>query len=501
MEDNTRLTQFKKIVDGMIAVNAGAYRDQYSYRRNRERLKEYTLEEIQQIINSGSLPEQQKLSRNYFYKDGFYRRILIYYATLLKYYGILIPNVASGKSLETEAIKRRYLRAIDYIEIMDLPNLLSNCAIKTLMNGTYYGLIIEETKNNFTVLDLPPYFCSTRFKDFYGNSIIEFDLRYFDSILLEKDREKALEVYPKEIAREYKKYHNGKRVNPWMFIDTAISICFDFFDSRPMFLNVIPATIQYDEAVDTERERDLDEIKKIIVQTIPHNANNEFLLEPDEVEELHRGAVQMLRNNKNVSVLTSYADVEAIQSKGSSDTNINIIDKMSQNIYNESGTSSQLFASTSNLALEYSLSNDLSLMMVLVNKFNVFVTNIINRNFSNSNIKFRYSILPITYYNDKNYIDKTLSLAQNGYSFLLPAIASGFTQKEIGDVKDLENNILKLGEKLIPLSTSYTQSNNSGEANTSSGKVGAPEKPLEEKSPKTIQNEESLDRQGESTNG
>ena len=57
MEDNTRLTQFKKIVDGMIAVNAGAYRDQYSYRRNRERLKEYTLEEIQQIINSGSLPE------------------------------------------------------------------------------------------------------------------------------------------------------------------------------------------------------------------------------------------------------------------------------------------------------------------------------------------------------------------------------------------------------------------------------------------------------------
>ena len=51
---------------------------------------------------------------------------------------------------------------------------------------------------------------------------------------------------------------------------------------------------------------------------------------------------------------------------------------MVNNIYNESGTSSQLFASNSNLALEYSLNNDLALMMVLGNKFNTFITNIIN---------------------------------------------------------------------------------------------------------------------------
>lgn len=491
MEENKRFSQFKKTVDGMVAISAGAYRDSYSNRRTRERLKDYSLEEIQQIINSGSLNEQQKLSRNYFYKDGFYKRIILYYANLLKYYGILVPNVAQGKNLNSDPLKKRYFRAINYIDIMDLPNLLSNCALKALINGTYYGIIIQETKDNFTVLDLPSYFCSTRFKDYYGNNLIEFDLRYFDSISLEKDREKALQVYPKEVSREYKKYRLGKRDKPWMFLNPDTSICFDFIDSRPMFLNVIPATIQYDEAVDTERERDLDEIKKIIVQTIPHNTNNEFLLEPNEVEELHRGAVEMLRNNKNVSVLTTYADIEAIQSKGNSDTNINIIDKMTQNIFNESGTSSQLFASTSNLALEYSLSNDLSLMMILVNKFNKFITNIVNRNFSNSSIKFRYFILPVTYYNDKNYIDKSLSLAQNGYSFLLPAVASGFSQKELSDIKVLENDVLNLGEKLIPLSTSYTQTGN---------QVGAPEKPLEEKSQKTIQNEESLDKQGEVNN-
>jgi hypothetical protein len=35
-------------------------------------------------------------------------------------------------------------------------------------------------------------------------------------------------------------------------------------------LDVIPATIDYDEAVETNKERDLEEIRKIIVQKIPH---------------------------------------------------------------------------------------------------------------------------------------------------------------------------------------------------------------------------------------
>ena len=70
----------------------------------------------------------------------------------------------------------------------------------------------------------------------------------------------------------------------------------------------------------------------------------------------------------------------------------------------------------------------------------------------------------------------------------MPALALGLSQRDLGNIKDLENTLLNLGDKLKPLNSAYTQSGN--------GKVGAPEKPIEEKSPKTIQNEESLDRQG-----
>ena len=56
----------------------------------------------------------------------------------------------------------------------------------------------------------------------------------------------------------------------------------------------------------------------------------------------------------------------------------------------------------------------------------------------------------------------------------------------------LENEVLNLKEKLIPLSTSYTESGKS---------PGRPELPAEQKSEKTIANEKSLDGGGSSTNG
>ncbi|MBQ6628072.1 MAG: hypothetical protein IJH65_04570 [Methanobrevibacter sp.] len=67
------------------------------------------------------------------------------------------------------------------------------------------------------------------------------------------------------------------------------------FEAVPLFLNVIPATMQYDDTVDTERERDLEEIRKIIVQKIPHLTDGGLLFEPQEAEVIHEGTVGMLK--------------------------------------------------------------------------------------------------------------------------------------------------------------------------------------------------------------
>ena len=482
------ISSYSKAQTKMIATSDATYGTLGTSRaRYLERIREYTPEKIERIITSGSLAEQQALSRNFFYKDGYYKQIIIHYATLLKYAGLLIPNPSLGKKLSTSHISKRYYNAIDYVEKMNLPVFLTDCATRALIDGCYYGVIVQLDKQNFSVLDLPSGYCQTRYKDLNGDDLIEFDVSYFNSIVDLTAKEQALASYPKFIRDAYKKWQKQKSSNSWVIIPSDIGICFPFFDGRPLFLSVIPASLEYDDAIQTEQDRDAEEIRKILVQKIPHLQDGRLLFEPDEAAEMHAGAVGMLKGNKNISVLTTYADVDAVVSKTTGESTSKTLEQIEKNIYAQAGVSGQIFSSTGSSTLDASIKNDIALMMYLANKFSRFITNSINRIYGNTNITFKYQILPVSIHNMDKFIDQSFKLSGSGYSYLLPVVALGLSQRDIVNLKELENDVLKLGEKLIPLSSSYTQSSDSA--------VGRPKLDDSEKAEKTIKNEESLDNQ------
>lgn len=482
------LSTFTKAVKDMVAKSASSWNESLGFSYSIRRLKEYTKAEVEKIINSSSIQQQQILSRNFFYKDSFYKRIIIYYATLLKYIGILIPNPSAGNELSTPYIQKRYNGALDYIDKINLPELFTRISLRALIDGCYYGILQNVSKTDFVILDLPAEYCRSNFRDFHGNDIIEFNVTYFNSITDVDIRKQALKVYPKVVADHYRRYMKGQVKTAWVKVPTDIGFCFPFTDDgRPLFLDLIPATMDYDEAVDINRERDLEEIRKIIVQKIPHMTDATLLFEPEEAAVMHDGAVNMMKGNKNISVLTTYADVDAVVSNASSEASTNALEKSLQNVYSKGGVSGQLFAPTGSQALMTSIRNDIALMMMLGNKYSRFLTYIVNSLYANSNITFKYTLLPISYYDTSEFITDSFKLAQSGYSFLIPSLALGITQKDLVNLKSLENDTLKLLETLIPLSSAYTQS---------SGEVGRPTLPTEEKSSKTIQNEQSLDNGG-----
>jgi hypothetical protein len=224
------------------------------------------------------------------------------------------------------------------MDIINIPDFMFYGAYKAFTDGAYFGIIVDAGKDNFCVMELPGLYCQTRFKDLKGNDIIEFNLDYFDNISDDSLKKEALKSFPKEIRKAYAARKNGKG-NQWVKIPAEVGICFPFLDSRPPFLNVIPATIEYDKAVALERERDTEEIKKIIVQQIPHLSDGTLLFEPDEAEVIHSGTVNMMKNNPNVNVLTTYADVDAITSKTTSDAATNTLEKSVNNIYYQAGIS------------------------------------------------------------------------------------------------------------------------------------------------------------------
>ena len=127
-------------------------------------------------------------------------------------------------------------------------------------------------------------------------------------------------------------------------------------------------------------------------------------------------------------------------------------------------------------------------MMTLANKFARFVTNVVNDGFANSNINFKYTILPITHHNETKYIDGSYKLATAGYSLVIPALAQGLTQRDLVNIKDLENDVLELTDKLIPPLTAFTQDGSGGEEG------GRPTKESGEKRDQTLKNEKSIEK-------
>ena len=164
-EQKRTLATFTKAIVDMVAKNESSYNLTRWGRNRYERVKEYTLEEIERIINSGSVEAQIALSRNYFEKGGFYQRLLLHYATLLEYTGLLIPNPSFGKNLSESYITKKYNGAINFIDNAKLPKLFTHIAIKALRDGCYYGVIQEVTDKSISILDLPIYRCRSRFKD------------------------------------------------------------------------------------------------------------------------------------------------------------------------------------------------------------------------------------------------------------------------------------------------------------------------------------------------
>ena len=490
-ERNFDLTSYARAKDKMIATSERSYsaiRDSYYHRISKN--KQYTPEEIQDIIDHGSLEAQQALSRHYFYKDGYYKQIIIHYATLLKYVGLLIPNPKVGQKLSNSHISKRYYSALEYVENMSLPVFLTDCAQRALVDGSYFGLRVDTEKSGFSVIDLPSGYARSRFKDVEGNDLVEFDLSYFNTISDEESKKIALNTYPKVVRKAYDSYSKNRRKDKWFLVPSNIGICFPFFDGRPLFLSVIPKTLEYDAAIELEHERNADEIRKIIVQKIPHLNDGRLLFEPDEAAEIHQGTVDMMKGNSNVSVLTTYTDVDSIISKASNEQHT-LITQAEHNIYAQAGVSDQLFSSNGSSTLESSIKNDISLMMYLAHKFERFITNAVNDKFSNGNVTFKYIILPISIHNEQKYIDTTFKMANSGYSYIVPAVAQGFTQRDFIGLKDLENDVLKLGERMKPLSSAFTQSGDEGKEDEEGGR---PKKEQEEKTEETQTKEKSLDK-------
>lgn len=490
MEENTLIkgrdfSEFAKKVAEMVSVTTEAYNTNVL---KRIPVAEETTESIQETIATGSADQIIALSEKYVTNSGLYQRILVYFATLLTNDVFITPKKITSKTINQKKYLENYKKATFFADTIMNPRLnFPRISYKILVYGAYYGLFIEQSETEIVFKDLPYKYCRSRFKTHKNVNVLEFDVSYFDSITNAELRKQALSEFPKEFTKAYNAYKADSNLK-WYTVDPAIGIAFYYQDQyKPFFISMIPTISMLNDYRALEKSLDKQELERILVQKIPIDKEGNFVLSIPEAAELHRGIVNMLRNNQSTDVLTTFAEIELLSISDKTKSDRDNLNKVERSVYVEAGVSQLLFAGDSASSIQMSITNDMAFVLDLSEQYANWLSYQTNLRYSeNSKYYFEVSLLPISHYNRKDMLDIYLKTAQFGYSKILVSIATGIKQSSFLDLMELENDILNLADKMKPLQSSNTQSGTS----ETEGDPGRPAKENPDKAETTIRNEE-----------
>jgi len=363
---------------------------------------------------------------------------------------------------------------------------------------------------------------------YMGRPVIEFNAKYFDKLTNEEsERERILQLFPKEFQDGYRKYKNGKLKaetqsddEGWFMIDLNRAFKFNFYDSdMPPFLYAIPSLLGLAETQDLQKEKLVQQIQKILIQKFELDKNGQIPFTMPELQRLNQNAIDMVGDAVGVSVLSTVADVKLESLANDGEEAQEQTDAAEQSVYNDLGISSNLFNTEGNLALEKSITTDEAYVKQLLLQFEQFFNFYLNWKFNKKDIKFRMKMLNTTIFNYQTLSDKYKDLTKLGFSRFLPLAALGHSQKEVTSLSKLEQQIMELDNWMLPPFSSNTMSSDTwsdikeiqqngtirrdttGDAqkaassvgDTTSGTTGGrPSLPDDQKSDKTIANNASM---------
>lgn len=491
-----QLSQFNKLIKQLSKTKEVPYGIRYGFISSSVFNEEYSIEDINDAKNNLNVELMREISNFYYKTSTSYRRILNYFSYLYKYYYTLDLKHLSMEYSNTkkEKVKKLYIQTLDFLDNLNIEDTFGFIATRMLVDGAFYGYVNFFEGDRVTITMLDPNFCVSRYKSAYNTNIVEFDIRFFNKYTDDKEREMALRCFPKSVRTLWKKYKNGnmKDFNYYAVLPPEESCAFQFGGLPiPPFFDTIIDIINFNDYKDIEKRRDTQELEKLLIQRFGLDEDGDLSVLLEEMQVMHEAVASAFADNPSINVLTTLADqidLKDTQSSSGSVTNNNI-DKMLVPKYENAGISFEMFASTTATSLELSISNSTSFMSQAITSFSNWLSMLCLSHFNYKKMEPIVTILPLTWYNEKKLTDIYLKQAQSGYSLLLPYVATGKKQSTILDTKVLENDILDLNSFLIPPKTSSTLSSDDAVTTvTSNDRPGRPEKPLEEKSEKTVKN-------------
>ena len=241
----------------------------------------------------------------------------------------------------------------------------------------------------------------------------------------------------------------------------------------PPFFTMIPDILLIDEYKDLTKAQSINDAYKLLTMKIP-TKDGEITLDDTLITTFTSIVLNTVQNNIGVITTPFETDTEEFSSSNADDRDT-VSDAISWAFKNVGVSEALMSGASSGSELKYSIINDSGDIFRIYRMIEDWVklqTNLIamqgnGNNFITDNYRFSYKILDMTIFNQTDFIDNELKMAQNGIpNKMRLCSANGMPPVEMLGNSFIENELFNdVFDNWQVLKTSYTQPSDSSENN------------------------------------
>ena len=403
----------------------------------------YTKDNITEYLSNPYTYERQlRRAVTYIYgASSHFRRLIQYFTGLSDLSFVVSPYRIDPKTANVKSVNRNYRKVLNAMSAMNVrsqfPKILTVC----LREDTFYGTMWV-TNDNITIQQLPSDYCAI--STIEGNVLnVTFDFSYFDA------HSQYLEYYPAEFQSKYRTYQSNRRQR-WQELDSPTSFAVkcnnDILDySLPPFAGILREVYDLEDYKQLKLTKTTLENYAMLVMTLGIDDEGNWQMDLDKAKEFWRNLDSVLP--EEIGSVLSPMPINKISFEKANTGDTNTISEAEQNLFTAAGVSSLLFNNdkASANALLLSIKADQAITFGIVKSI-------------------------------EDVVNRFIQAQSYGKNFKVYAASQGMSQSEVDCMSFLENDVLNLTERFVPLQSSSTQSAASSDGNGATDEGGAPTK-------------------------
>lgn len=418
----------------------------------------YSKSQIVEFLSAPDRNEKQIRDASiYLYNvSSHYKRLINYFAKMPVYAYSLMPYKLNAQKVNQKTFYNAYLKATETLENLNMKHEFLKVLTTVFREDVFYGYEYS-TKDSYYIQKLDADYCKiSSVED--GCYCFAFDFQYF------RTHEDMLDNYDQEFRTKYEAFKTNNNLR-WQELDSKKTICIkvqeDLNYGLPPFCGVFPAIY------DIEDYKSLMKVKsevgnyKMLAMKIPMTNGT-----PDLDWEIAKQYFSQFSNvvPDYIGAVLTPMDIEPFNfEKSGSTQDSDEVAKAESQYWSSAGTNALLFGGGDNptsSTLKISIKSDEEMVFSVLRQLERWV----NRKLKNLSgvYKFKIQFLDVTVYNQDEKFNQYIKAAQYSLPFKLAAYSAlGMSPFDVESMAYLENEALALQDKLIPLSSSYTQTGSS----------------------------------------